>query len=374
MTDIDRLAREDDAEHHHEADAQRAPMLERVTRRAVLGGAGAGLSAALLAACGSSGAAHTVTETIAGSPAPTLFDNHRTLRFTVVSHATRSPVFTPTHYGVADACRLVGASYQWVGSQNGNIDELLHALNFAVGARVDGIATTLTDPGAFTAPLSAARDAGIPVIAYESDAPDSGRLAYIGSDPHASGLQMGTRIATLLPGGGNIAVFISAPGDTNLRARLQGLRQGLAGSGVHADVVATGEGAGAQQATINGYLPRHLDRHGFFALDGSSTSALANTIAGIGRAHVLAGGYDLTPETQQQLAAGALQFAIDEQPYLQGFLAILQLYLYRVSGGLTGPANVDTGARFVDRHGVAAYVRSQSRFEGTGSSPGLQPA
>ncbi len=83
------------------------------------------------------------------------------------------------------------------------------------------------------------------------------------------------------------------------------------------------------------------------------------------------GGYDLTPITQQLLAAGSIQFTIDQQPYLQGFLPILELYIYQVSQTLTGPADVNTGLKFLDKTTVIPYNSTKSRYEGTSSSAGV---
>jgi simple sugar transport system substrate-binding protein len=81
--------------------------------------------------------------------------------------------------------------------------------------------------------------------------------------------------------------------------------------------------------------------------------------------------YDLTPNTQKLLAAGQIDFTIDQQPYLQGFLPILQLYLYHASGTLTGMADVNTGLKFLDKETVIPYNSTKSRFEGTSSSAGV---
>jgi len=74
------------------------------------------------------------------------------------------------------------------------------------------------------------------------------------------------------------------------------------------------------------------------------------------------------------LAAGAIEFTIDQQPYLQGFLPILELYLYNASQGLSGIAEVDTGLKFLDKTTVLPYSSTKSRYEGTGNSPGVQKA
>jgi simple sugar transport system substrate-binding protein len=78
-----------------------------------------------------------------------------------------------------------------------------------------------------------------------------------------------------------------------------------------------------------------------------------------------AGGYDLTPTTLDLLNQGHLDFTIDQQPYLQGFLPLVQLFLYKLSGGLQQPGDTNTGLLFVTRQNVAPYLKTKTRFEGS---------
>ncbi|MGA2926239.1 MAG: sugar ABC transporter substrate-binding protein, partial [Solirubrobacteraceae bacterium] len=70
--------------------------------------------------------------------------------------------------------------------------------------------------------------------------------------------------------------------------------------------------------------------------------------------------------------AGDIEFTIDQQPYLQGFLPIVELYMYNASQGLSGIADVDTGLKFLDKTTVLPYSSTKSRYEGTGNSAGVQ--
>jgi simple sugar transport system substrate-binding protein len=83
---------------------------------------------------------------------------------------------------------------------------------------------------------------------------------------------------------------------------------------------------------------------------------------------VHAGGFDLSEQTQKLLQEGNIDFTIDQQPYLQGFLPVLQLFLYKASGTLTGPSDVDTGLKFIDKETVKPYVETKSRYEGTSTA------
>src|SRR5207244_734708 len=143
-----------------------------------------------------------------------------------------------------------------------------------------------------------------------------------------------------------------------------------------AHVQATGAGLPQELSTIQSYIPAHPSFKGFFAVDGGSTQYVGQVIQqkGLASKGVKGGGYDLTPTTQQTLASGALQFTIDQQPYLQGFLPVLQLYMYKVSQSLSGIADVNTGLKFLDKTTVAPYNSTKSRYEGTSSAAGVQEA
>ncbi len=80
---------------------------------------------------------------------------------------------------------------------------------------------------------------------------------------------------------------------------------------------------------------------------------------------VRAGGYDLLPNTLRAIGNRDVDFTIDQQPYLQGFLPVLQLFLYRYSSGLVAPADTNTGLNFVTRTTVSRYLTTKSRFEGS---------
>jgi len=349
--------------------------LASFTRRTALTGAGAGLATVLLEACGSSSKSSTSASASGGSGASGIFGSGKSYKFTFVNHVTTNTFFTPTQNGAADACKLLGCSYQWTGSASSNVSEMVNAMNTAITAGVDGIAVSLIDPTAFNAPTDKALAAKIPVLAYNADAAGNSRLAYVGQDLLKSGQEMGKHILSLVPSG-DIALFVATPGALNLQPRLNGNQQTLKGTPVTPHVVATGAAQSQENTVIDSYVVGHSSYKGFFAVDGGSTAATAHPIQkhGLAAKGVKGGGYDLTPVTQQLLASNQIQFTIDQQPYLQGFLPVLELYLYQVSQGLTGPADVDTGLKFLDPKTVVPYNTTKSRYEGTGTAVGVAKA
>ena len=81
--------------------------------------------------------------------------------------------------------------------------------------------------------------------------------------------------------------------------------------------------------------------------------------------NVASGGFDLTPVTLNGIKGGSLGFTIDQQPYLQGFLPVLALYLFNLSGGRVAPPETNTGLTFVTKANVGPYLNTTSRYEGS---------
>lgn len=355
-------------------------MRDNPTRRRLLEGAGlvsaAGAASALLAACSSSSSTSAAVSTNGKNPFPTVPNQ----KYYFVNHADTNQFFTPTKYGFADAATLLGLPTPvWSGSANSSISEMVSAISTAVSAKAGGIATSVIDPHAFTTPVKNAMDAGIPVVSYNADGiyshgvPQIGtnRLAYVGQALFLSGAAMGEQIKTLVPGGGHIAIFIATPGTGNIQPRYDGAVSVL-GSNYQVAEVATSTVDGTELSTEKSYLLGHKSTlKGAFAVDSGSTANLAAALKGAG-VSIPAGGFDTDPRTLSGLQAGTLKFSIFQDPYLQGFLPVLYLYLYNLSGGQLAPPNTDTGLTVLNPGNVSQFLKN-SRFQGGSSAMAYLP-
>jgi simple sugar transport system substrate-binding protein len=370
---IERLEWEDARE-----EATPHSRLRAFSRRTALTGGAAGLAATILAACGGGSDSKTTSTAAAGTPATGVFGgSSKKLKFVFVNHVTTNPFFVPTKYGAEDACKLLGCSYQWTGSENSNVNEMVNATNSAITGGADGLALALVDEKAFNPATQSALKANIPVVSYNADSSSNKRLAYIGQDLFVSGQEMGKRIIDLVPSG-DVALFIATPGSANIQPRIDGALDVLKKSGksITPHTVATGAAVPAELSTIDAYVSGHPNTKGLFAVDAGSTQSVAQTIQkhNLRSKGVKGGGYDLTPVTQKLLAGGFIDFTIDQQPYLQGFLPVLQLYMYKQSSSLTGVADVNTGLKFLDKTTVGPYNSTKSRYEGSSTSAGVAKA
>ncbi len=321
-------------------------------RRGVLQGAALGSAMALLAG---------VRPARAADANP--FPDHPRWRFVFVNHVTTNPFFVPTQYGMQDACALLGCDSQWTGSANSDVAEMVNAVNAAVAAKASAIAVPIIDPKAFNAPIDRALAAGIPVFAYNADSPAGSvnrRLAYIGQDLYQAGQLMGQRITRMVDSG-TIALFIATPGALNIQPRIDGAQDAIKKSGKTYDVQVIATGA--------------TDVKGMFAVDGGTTQGVAETMSkhGLAAKGVKGGGFDLLPRTLQLIQAGAMDFTIDQQPYLQGFYTVMQMFTFLASGGLVGPSDCNTGLKFVTKESVGPYLSTATRYEGKADKHEIVP-
>jgi simple sugar transport system substrate-binding protein len=338
-------------------------------RRLFQGGLSSGAALLALATVGRSEAAFAAGES-GGLPA------HPAWKFVFINHVTTNPFFVPTQYGLADACSMLGCTYQWTGSQTSIASEMVNAMDAAITAKADGIAVALVDEHAFNEPTKKALQAGIPVFSYNADAKGNDRLAYIGQDLYASGQALGRRIVELV-GEGPVVGFIATPGQLNIQPRLDGAKEAIKASGkkIILEEVATGPTVNEEVSRVDAYYVGHKDIKGMFAVDAGSTMAVGKTMEkyGLHAKGVRAGGFDLLPQTLDAIAGDNLDFTIDQQPYLQGFYTVMEMAMFKFSGGLTGPSDINTGLKFVTKASVEPYRTTHSRYEGNASVEAVIP-
>jgi simple sugar transport system substrate-binding protein len=339
----------------------------RVVRRAILHGAGIGGALALLGSAGAQAAE-------AGA-----FPHHPRWKLVFVNHVTTNPFFVPTQYGIQDACALLDCDFQWTGSTNADVGQMVNAMNAAIAGKAAAIAVPIVDPHAFDRPVQRALEAGIPVFSYNADAPAGSanqRLAYIGQDLYQSGYQMGQRIVSLVSAG-PVALFIATPGQLNIQPRLDGAIEAIRKSDkpINVQTIATGATVNEELSKIKAFYLGHQDVKGMFAVDAGSTQGVAEVMkeSNLPAKGVHAGGFDLLPRTVQLIHDGFLDFTIDQQAYLQGFYTVMEMFTWLVSGGLTGPADINTGLKFVTKENVEPYLATSTRYEGKSESPQIVP-
>jgi simple sugar transport system substrate-binding protein len=327
-------------------------MKDSPTRRTLLSGAGmvsaAAAASALLTACSSSPSAAAATGGAGNFPKTPPW------QFWFINHVVDISFFVPTQYGFQDAAALLHLpTPKWTGSTNSVASQMTAQINAAVAASAAGIATTLINSTSFTAPVAAAMSAGI----------GCNRLCYVGQALYTSGQQLGYRIQSLVPKPGPVVIFIETPGQGNIQPRYDGANSVLSPLGYTVAEIETTTVPATILANEKAYLLAHKNVTGAFAVDATSTSYLAQALAETGLS-LPNGGFDTVPQTLTNIQNGKTDFVIYQDPYLQGFLPTLYLYLYNISGGTLVPSDTDTGLSFVTKSNLAEF-NLPSRFQGS---------
>jgi simple sugar transport system substrate-binding protein len=359
-------------------------MSDGPTRRKLLAGTGlvsaTAAASALLAACSSSNSSSSsstaATVTSGKNPFPTVPNQ----QYYFNNHADTNEFFTPTKYGYSDAATLLGLPTPiWGGSADSADSEMVSFMNTAISAKAAGIATSVID-SSMTTPVGNAMNAGIPVITYNADGiyshgvPEiyTNRLAYVGQALYLSGQAMGNQIKSLVPGGGHIVIFIATPGTGNIQPRYDGAVSVL-GSSYSVDEIGTSTVDSTELSTEKSYLLGHKGTlKGAFAVDSGSTANLTAALTSTGSTSIPAGGFDTDPRTLAGLKAGTIKFSIFQDPYLQGFLPVLYLYLYNLSGAQLSPPDTDTGLTVLTPSNVSRML-TNSRYQGGSSAESYIP-
>jgi simple sugar transport system substrate-binding protein len=350
-------------------------MKDGPSRRRLLGGAGlfsaTAAASALISACSSSSSSSAATtKEVAGN-----FPTTPKWQFWFVNHADTNAFFTPTQYGFADAAALLDLPKpNWGGDPNQDVANMVSYFNEAIAAKAGGIATTVPTATGFTSVVKTAMDDGIPVVSYNADGVyvngkpviGTNRLAYVGQALYISGQVMGTQIAQLVPNGGKIGMAIAQPGAGNIQPRLDGAASVLS-SKYTLDTINTTTDTSTEQSKMEAWLLANKDAAGLFAVDSGSTSYIPGALKQAGGVKIPTGGFDTAASTLTGVQSGALDFTIFQDPYLQGFLPVLYMYLYNLSGAQLPPPDTDTGLTLLKKDNLTAFA-TNSRYQGNSSA------
>ncbi|MFJ3306522.1 sugar ABC transporter substrate-binding protein [Streptomyces sp. NPDC086549] len=223
--------------------------------------------------------------------------------------------------------------------------------------KVDGIAVTLAKPEAMRGPIAQAKAAGIPVVALNSGIDDwksEGALEYFGQDESVAGRAVGDKLDDLRAE--HTLCVIHERGNIALEARCAGVKKTFGG---RTDMLyVDGSDMDAVTESITARLRQDPSIDEVVTLGAQSALAAVKSVEQAGsKAHVAT--FDLSKDLVKAVRSGDVQFAVDQQPYLQGYLAVDSLWLYRTNGNTSGGgvAPVLTGPAFVTRTNVAAVAR-----------------
>jgi ribose transport system substrate-binding protein len=275
------------------------------------------------------------------------------------------------HEGFARAAAQYGVTEDMRGPDSFNPAIEVDEFRAAEAKKPAGILVSVADPKLMGPEIDKAVAAGIPVITIDSDAPDTQRLYFIGTNNLEAGRLGGQKVAAELNGKGNV-VFFTMPGQPNLEERLKGYKDVFANyPGIK--VVEVFDMKGQSTAAMD-KAEEYLARTGpakidaYISLESSSAKDVAEAVKRAKTQGALLMAMDVDPATLELVKDGTIKATISQKPFTMAFLGLKALDdlhhyplkpLARDYGSDAQspiPAFVDTGVSLVDKSNVDKFL------------------
>jgi len=244
---------------------------------------------------------------------------------------------------------------------NGTPEEQNQILENLASQGYDAIAVSVVAPNDQTGALDKIA-AKTNLITFDSDAPKSNRLLYIGTNNYSAGKVLGERIVKLLPNGGKIAVFVGTFSADNAAQRLKGIEDAIAGHKI--DIIDKREDntdRAKARSNVEDIVNANHDLALVVGLYNYNGSAIAAALEGLGKkGKVLGAVFDEDDGTLDGIVNGSIQATVVQKPFQFGYLASKWMHDLATKGDAAKAAMppghvLDTGVDVIDKTNVAAF-------------------
>jgi ribose transport system substrate-binding protein len=294
-------------------------------------------------------------------------------RYVFVSSNIALPYWQEAQVGFKDAARALGVKADFTGPDTYNPESELATFQSAVAAHPSGILVAPARADTFNSAIDDAIKQGIPVITVDTDAPDSHRVLFIGTDNRRAGTESGSHMGQLLHGQGSV-ILIAIPGQMNQEERIAGAKEALGG---YAKVKVThilddkGDPRNANDQ-ISALLDQKEKIDGIMCLEASGGPGTAEALHRLsleGKISVVA--FDKNPETLDWISNGVITGTIAQKPYTMSYYGLKflddlhhnivhEFKDWRNAPASPLPTRVDTGTAWVDKSNVAAFREAEA--------------
>ncbi len=274
----------------------------------------------------------------------------------VITHGEGDAFWAVAKKGAEDAGKQMGVTVKYSESAN-DPQKQAQLIDSAVTEKVDGIATSAPNPDAIRDSLKKATDAGIPIITLNSGADDYqalGAITHVGQTETIAGEGAGKKFKDA--GATKLLCVIHEQSNIGLNQRCDGAKQGFGGDVENLQV----KGVNDIQTTlteIQSKLQSDDSIDAVLTLNPDIAIAARDAIQGASSDAKL-GTFDLSGDVVTAIQDGEIEFAVDQQQYLQGYLPVVFLTLYKSNANTVGGGQpVLTGPGFVTKDNAATVQK-----------------
>jgi simple sugar transport system substrate-binding protein len=312
------------------------------------------LALLVLSACGGGNQQTNGTSSTSGGTS-------RNLKFYVVTHGPASdPFWSVIKKGVEQAGKDMGVQVIYEAPPTFDMVAMSHLIDAAVAAHPDGLVVSIPDPSALGPSIKAAIAAGIPVISINAGAEVAkslGILVHVGQTEYEAGFAGGQKMGAA---GVKHAICVNQQvGVATLEQRCKGFSDAMKQVGATVKEIGVNGGNPTQtQQTIEAAILRDPTIDGILGLGPLGSLPTIKALQDLNKTgQIKLATFDLSPDVLHAIKAGQMLFAIDQQPYLQGYLPIVLLTLYRTNLNTVANDVIMTGPSFVTSDNVAKVIQ-----------------
>jgi len=299
--------------------------------------------------------------------------HEETERYIFLASNTSLPYWQEAKAGFIDAARGIGVKAEFTGPETYSPQEELEAFQKAVAQHPSGIAVSPARPEIFNDAINDAVKSGVPVICVDSDAPESHRILFIGTDNYQAGVISGKRMGELMHGKGQLVV-ITIPGQLNVDERVRGLTEALKRYPEIKIIRTLDDKGDARSANdqVSALLEAKEKVEGIVCVEATGGPGAAEALHRLnlgGKIPIVA--MDNAPETLDFIADGVIAATVVQKPYTMAFYTLRFLddlhhnIVHEFKDWKTAPVSplptrVDTGTAVIDASNLADYRAAEA--------------
>jgi ribose transport system substrate-binding protein len=227
--------------------------------------------------------------------------------------------------GAREAERKHEVTLEYTGPNQTDIEEHIQYIEMAIASKVDGILTQGLNEAEFTPVINEAIEKGIPVITVDTDAPDSERITYIGTDNYHAGYLAGQALIEDTNGEAVVGIITGSLDASHMQLRVEGFTDAVENEpGIDIVAVEPSNITRIQaEERASKIIEEHPDITAFFgtsALDGIGIVEAVERAGLMDDMYMI--GFDTLPETIELIKEGKIDATVVQEPYEIGFLAV----------------------------------------------------
>jgi len=292
--------------------------------------------------------------------------------YVMVTFVSGIEYWKPAYRGMEEAAANLGVSTRYTGATDYDINQQVTVLEQVISQQPAGILLTAINPNALVGPINRAMEAGIPVVTFDADAPNSNRYSFLATSNYEAGVKAANYLAELNNEEGNLGL-ITIPGQLNHEERARGFQETIADNYPNMEVVSVQDGQSDQSASaraMGSMLQANPDLVGVFTTEASTGVGAATAVEEADMVDTInIVSFDTDPGTLDFVKAGVIDATLAQGTWNMGYWG--QMFLYHLSEDLLNPIKngnwqeaginplpnyVDTGVNLVTQENVEFYM------------------